>query len=82
VNIVVRENPNALLVPSSAVVTTPSPHVWTVVDRRLRARAVTIGTRDTVNGRTEITSGLQEGDLVVANPSPDFREGQRVRVEG
>lgn len=81
VNIITRQNPRALLVPSTAVVTDPAPHVWMVdADARLRQRAVRLGARDISGGRIEILEGLQEGDEVVRFPQPAFRDGQRVRV--
>jgi len=81
VNIVTRVDPNALLVPASAVVTTPAPHVWMVDARqRLVQRPVTLGARDYVSGRVEITKGLTLGEYVVRTPKPNFKTGQQVRV--
>ncbi|MHB9132511.1 MAG: efflux RND transporter periplasmic adaptor subunit [Armatimonadota bacterium] len=81
VNIVTRRNANALLVPSSAVVLEPQPHVWKVDTRaQLTAQPVTLGARDIAGGQVEIRNGLREGDLVVRDPQAQFKEGLRVRV--
>lgn len=81
VNIVTSATNYALIIPASALVTTPQPHVW-VVDStsRLRQRMVSVGARDTAGGQVSIRSGLLEGELVVTNPQDGFREGQRVRI--
>ncbi|HEX2949310.1 MAG TPA: efflux RND transporter periplasmic adaptor subunit [Armatimonadota bacterium] len=82
VNIVTETHPSALLIPASAIVTEPRPHVW-IVDThgRLEQRNITIGARDTVSGRVEVTSGLLNGERVVTNPKSTFRNGQQVHFE-
>jgi RND family efflux transporter MFP subunit len=74
-NIIVGERKDALLVPSSAVV---DRKVWLAHDGRLVSRAVTVGV---VGDRlTEIKSGVDVGDLVVAAPGTGLREGRAVRI--
>lgn len=73
-NVVVRENRNALLVPAGAIV---AGHVLVVEDGVARRRAVRTG----IQGRqmTEIVQGLRLGERVIAAPG-NLAEGSRVRV--
>lgn len=74
-NIVIREDADALLLPSSAVV---GGSVWAVSDGRLESREVATGAHG--NERTEITRGVAIGDLVLADPPSWARTGRRVRI--
>jgi RND family efflux transporter MFP subunit len=75
INIIAVRRDNALLVPTSAVA---GGHLWVVRDGRAEQRAVTVGV--TGAERTEIRSGIGDGDRVVANPGDRLRPGRRVRV--
>ncbi len=87
-NIVLRETPDAVLVPPAAVVLAPNPspgaarrgHVFVLRGGVLARTEVEVG----VQGArlSEIRSGLAPGDRVVADPRPALREGQAVRVRG
>jgi RND family efflux transporter MFP subunit len=74
-NIILDERPAALLIPAAAVV---DGKVWLVQDGALAQRAVTLG----VGGErmVEVTAGLADGDLVVAEPGSGLREGRAARV--
>lgn len=76
-NIITRQNPRALLVPSAAV---SGSHVWLLKGDRLVRRSVRVG----VSGRddTEILSGLSMADTVVAAADPSFQEGQTIVPSG
>jgi RND family efflux transporter MFP subunit len=73
-NLIVSRRENALLVLSRAL---KGNAVWVLEDGRLKQREVHKG----VSGseRTEIVSGLAEGDTVVLSPAESLREGQRAR---
>ena len=75
VNIVIRKNDDALLLPPSAI---SANRVWCVRDDRLEMRPVTIG----ANGskQVEITSGLSADDLVVLHPDASLQVGRKVRA--
>jgi RND family efflux transporter MFP subunit len=75
INIVVRREDKALLVPLSAIT---GSAVWTVVDGRARRTNVTLG----AVGRedAEILEGLDEHQTIIAEPPSGLAEGQRVRV--
>ncbi|MDX2203717.1 MAG: efflux RND transporter periplasmic adaptor subunit [Hyphomicrobiaceae bacterium] len=75
VNIVTAEKEGVLLAPSAAV---KAGKAWLVRDGRLVAVPVTLGIKG--RDRTEISGEVRDGDVLVAEPSPDLREGQRVRT--
>ncbi|MDQ6780523.1 MAG: efflux RND transporter periplasmic adaptor subunit, partial [Candidatus Eremiobacteraeota bacterium] len=77
VDIVTGKAPNALTVPTSAVVTQGSAHyVFLVKNNTLKKIAVQTG----LSSDTDIVirGGLQAGDTVVALPNKDLKEGEKV----
>jgi len=75
VNLIVSRREGALLVPNRAL---KSDAVWVVDQGRLRRREVRKGVAGTE--RTEIVSGLAEGEAVVLSPADRLRDGQRARI--
>lgn len=77
---IVGSKENALVVPRYSVLQTPDEtfFVFKIVKRRLVKQAVTLGLRS--DSELEITSGLEEGDEVVATPDSALIEGMRVTV--
>lgn len=74
-NILVRRHDHVLLLPDSALA---GDHVWVVRANRLRLRRVGTGIRG--ERQVEITTGLSEGDAVVAMPAQGLRPNAKVRV--
>jgi len=74
-NIVTREKADVLLVPSAAVA---DGHVFVIDGFRAHRRKVETGIRGT--RAIEITSGLKEGDLVIASVPTGLADGARVSV--
>jgi RND family efflux transporter MFP subunit len=74
-NVIMREKPNALLVPSDAV---QGSTVFVVERERARRRSVAIGIRGT--RMVEILSGVSAGDRVIAPAVPALADGTRVRA--
>jgi RND family efflux transporter MFP subunit len=74
-NLIVSRREGALLVPNRAL---KGNAVWVVEQGRLRRREVRKGLTGTE--RTEIVSGLEEGQAVVLSPADRLREGQRARI--
>jgi RND family efflux transporter MFP subunit len=74
-NVITREQPNALLLPTEAIVRNS---VYVVKNDRLERQAVKVGIRGTRNA--EILSGLDERDLVATPARPEFTTGLRVRA--
>lgn len=69
-----------LVVPTSAVTRRDQqPGVWQVIDGKTRFRAVQIGVH-TLDGMTELRSGLAAGEAVVVHSSAQLREGAKVRI--
>jgi RND family efflux transporter MFP subunit len=75
VNIIVRKNEDALLLPPSAI---SASRVWCVRDARLVPRTVTTGASG--DKQVEILSGIGPDDLVVLHPGAALRAGARVRT--
>jgi multidrug efflux pump subunit AcrA (membrane-fusion protein) len=75
VNVIAREKPNALLVPSNAII---ESSVFVVEGGRLRKRNVRIGIRGTQ--QTEILSGVTENEQVASPATSQLKDGSRVRV--
>lgn len=73
INIVVREEKNALLVPVSALV---GQAVWTLVDGRAHLVKVELGAVG--KEKAEIRSGLAEDAVVVVSPPAGLAEGARL----
>lgn len=89
-NIVLRETPDAVLLPPAAVVlpaaprnpggATPraAPFVWVVEKERVRRREVEIGVQ--APRSIEIRRGLAVGEAVVLAPPPGLVDGQAIRL--
>jgi RND family efflux transporter MFP subunit len=74
-NVITREKPNALLIPTDAL---QGNTVFVLDGDRVRKREVTVGIRGT---RTvEILSGLADGERVAAPAATELTDGARVRV--
>lgn len=74
-NLIVSRREGALLVPNRAL---KGDVLWVVKDGRLQRREVRKGVAGTQ--RTEIVTGLQDGETVVLSPPDKLREGRRVQV--
>jgi len=70
-----------IVIPETAVRDTGgAAHVFVVETGRLAKRPVTLGTRDESQGLVAVTSGLREGERVLASPAPGTVEGIAVTV--
>ncbi len=70
-----------VLVPKEAVVTRDGkPTVFLVREGKAVARAITLGTER--QGQVIVKEGLAGGEIVVARPKDDLRDGAVVRVKG
>jgi len=74
VNLIVARREGALLLPNRAL---KGDGVWLLAQGRLQQRQVVKGTVGAE--RTEIVSGLADGDTVVLSPPDGLRDGQRAR---
>ncbi len=81
IRMTVDERPDVLAVPAAAIGEDGDQrYVYVVVDEQLERRTVETGV--TRGPWTEITDGLEEGEIVLATNPIDMREGQRVRIVG
>ena len=76
VNIVIREETDALLVPTGALA---GQAVWVVENKRAVRRPVTLGAIGP--DQAEVRAGISESDEIILNPSPTLQEGTRVRPD-
>ncbi len=74
-NIIIRETPDALLIPASAV---EQDHAWVVIGGKAQERSVTTGAKGTND--IEILNGLQESDTVIVRHEAPLKEGASVRT--
>jgi RND family efflux transporter MFP subunit len=77
INVVVRQEPNALLVPVTAL---SGGSVWTLVDGRAHLAKVVLGAIG--KDKAEVKSGLGDDALVIATPPAGLKEGTRLRATG
>lgn len=75
INIVVRREADALLVPLSAI---SGNVVWTVRDGRAERVPVTLGAIG--SGKVEILSGLEDGTSFIVQPPAGLKNGDRLRA--
>ena len=73
-NIVSREKPDALLVPTNAIV---NGHLFVIEDGRARLRKVEPGIRG--SGFVELLDGIAEGEIVISPAMAGLTDGSRVR---
>jgi len=76
INIIVRREDDALLVPVSSL---SGPSVWIVSDGEAQRASVQLGAVGDENA--EILSGLDETATVIAEPPSDLTEGDSVRAQ-
>jgi membrane fusion protein (multidrug efflux system) len=69
----------ALTLPESVLLRTgDKSSVWRIRANALNQVELALGARDPRTGDYEVRSGLSEGDIVLRNPSPSFKEGQLI----
>jgi RND family efflux transporter MFP subunit len=74
-NIILRQSDHALLLPAASV---QQETVWRVENGRLSPHKVTIGAKGAME--FEILEGVDDGDWIVAAPSPSLQAGQQVHA--
>ena len=71
----------SIVIPQTAVRDTGSAaHVFVVENGKLVKRQVSLGARDESRGLVAVTSGVREGERVLASPAPGTTEGLAVTV--
>ena len=70
-----------IAIPATAVRDTGSAtHVFVIEGGKLVKRQVSLGARDEAQGLVAVTSGVREGEQVLASPAPGTTEGTAVTV--
>jgi RND family efflux transporter MFP subunit len=72
-----KGDPDALLVPQAAVVTS-TERKYVVVARNKKACRADVSTGSQANGQVEIYGNLKAGDSVVLSPPDDLRDGEPI----
>jgi multidrug efflux pump subunit AcrA (membrane-fusion protein) len=71
----------ALTLPESVVVKAgDKASVWRVKNNALNQVTLQVGGRDARTGNIEVRNGLNEGDIILRNPSSSFKEGQTAEL--
>lgn len=72
---------NALMLPEAAVVKAgDKAFAWKIKGKTLARVDLLIGQRDGRTGNYEVRSGLAAGDIVMRNPSSNFKDGQVIEM--
>lgn len=83
--VLLREAPNAVAVPRTAVRLegdARTPVVYVIAGGKVHRRVVGVGVVDEEQGLQQITAGIQPGDLVVVGPVEGLTDGAAAEVEG
>ncbi len=76
-----NDDAQRMTVPSAAVGNTSGQdHVWLIENGVLARRAITVGRRDTREGRVEVLGGLQATSQVLAARFDNLREGAKAQI--
>jgi RND family efflux transporter MFP subunit len=73
---------NAVVIPEAAVTARSGNNaaVFVLTGNRVVRRAVTLGERDEATGLIAVVSGIQKGERVLLNPSPEIGDGTVVSI--
>ncbi len=74
-NIIIREETNALLVPTTSLV---KDSIWVAMDSKIEKRSIEVGAKG--GELSEVIKGVDEGDLVLVTPDANLKDGERVRT--
>lgn len=81
INIPIDERPDVLAVPAAAIgEDDEGTYVYVVKDDRLKRRAIVVGA--TRGQWTEVSEGLEDGEIVLATNPIDMSDGEAVRIVG
>lgn len=78
-SVVVLQKQNALLVEKDSVrFSQEKPYVYVIRENKAEMRALKTGVSD--SAKTEVLSGLEEGETIVLTGSPDLKDGSVVKI--
>ncbi|MFA9273854.1 MAG: efflux RND transporter periplasmic adaptor subunit [Candidatus Aquirickettsiella gammari] len=75
------ETVSALMLPEAAIVKSgDKSFAWKIQGKKLNKVELALGSRDVRTGNYEIRRGVVAGDVIMRNPSSNFKEGQNVEM--
>lgn len=75
------ESVSALMLPEGAIVKSgDKSFAWKVQGKTLNKVELALGSRDVRTGNYEVRRGVVAGDVIMRNPSSNFKEGQAVEM--
>lgn len=75
------ETVSALMLPEAAIVKSgDKSFAWKIQGKKLNKVELALGSRDVRTGNYEVRRGVVAGDVIMRNPSSNFKEGQVVEM--
>ncbi|MBY0573431.1 MAG: efflux RND transporter periplasmic adaptor subunit [Undibacterium sp.] len=75
------ESVAALMLPEAALVRSgDKTYAWKIKSKALTKVELALGNRDIRTGNYEVRSGIAAGDLIMRNPSSNFKDGQIIEM--
>jgi multidrug efflux pump subunit AcrA (membrane-fusion protein) len=75
------ESVSALMLPEAAIVRSgDKSFAWKIQGKTLSKVELALGSRDVRTGNYEVRRGVVAGDVIMRNPSSNFKEGQVVEM--
>lgn len=75
------ETVSALMLPEAAIVKSgDKSFAWKIQGKKLNKVELALGSRDVRTGNYEVRRGVVAGDVILRNPSSNFKEGQTVEM--
>nr|WP_315468996.1 efflux RND transporter periplasmic adaptor subunit [uncultured Undibacterium sp.] len=75
------ESVSALMLPEGAIVKSgDKSFAWKIQGKTLNKVELALGSRDVRTGNYEVRRGVAAGDIIMRNPSSNFKEGQAVEM--
>lgn len=75
------ETVSALMLPEAAIVKSgDKSFAWKIQGKKLNKVELALGSRDVRTGNYEVRRGVVAGDVIMRNPSSNFKEGQNVEM--
>ena len=79
VDIILETRSNVLKVPTTALVNEDDiDYVWVYESGKITKKEIVIGGNS--NEETEVKSGINEGEIIISEPSNKFKEGEKVKI--
>jgi membrane fusion protein, multidrug efflux system len=75
------ETKSSLVMPSTSIVREGDKvFAWRIKDESVQMAPLSLGRRDPRVGDFELLNGLNEGDIVIRNPTSNIKDGQKIKL--